>query len=350
MTEDRIKESCTITGTGDITLTGALTAYKSFGAVYANASVITYCIVNDTDSTWEVGYGVYNSIPNTISRTTVKSNSSNNTSLISFAAGTKYIFNDISSAQFSTTGGIKRYIPVGRTTGDSRDGTIDPLWLPYLTIDETNGGKFGYNASKGVVTAVSSTSTTTLDCNLSNCFEVTLTGNSHNIVTTNSSVGQLISIKVLYSGHTGLTFGDTTNYNQSRLLPSSGDITTIVLLCFDSGPTWTEVGRNTSIAGMYIDTQSGTTYTIGLIDIEGYLRCTGSSAVTITIPTNATTAFPIGTEIVIMQAGTGKVSPSAAGGVTLNIPSGVTGTALQWAAFTLKKVDTNIWDCFGQLA
>ena len=101
---------------------------------------------------------------------------------------------------------------------------------------------------------------------------------------------------------------------------------------------------------MPINTQSGTSYTTVLSDNGSYIRCTSSSAVTLTVPPNSSVAYPIGAEIVVMQAGSGKVTPTAGAGVTLNLPSGVTGSALQYAAFTCKKVATNTWDVLGNLA
>lgn len=114
----------------------------------------------------------------------------------------------------------------------------------------------------------------------------------------------------------------------------------------------TTIGGTTSCAAqiyMPINTQSGTSYTLVLGDAGKYLRCTSNSAVTIIVPTNASVAFPIGTEIVVIQAGTAKVSPTGAGPPTLNFPGATTGSNGQYTAFTLKKVATDTWDVFGNL-
>jgi hypothetical protein len=87
---DRVKETTTTTGTGTVTLLGAVTGYQSFSAI-GNANDTYYCIAGQTSSEWEVGIGTYTSSGTTLSRTTVLE-SSNSGSLVSFSAGTKDVF------------------------------------------------------------------------------------------------------------------------------------------------------------------------------------------------------------------------------------------------------------------
>jgi len=68
---------------------------------------------------------------------------------------------------------------------------------------------------------------------------------------------------------------------------------------------------------------------------------TAASAATITIPTNATVAFPIGTLIEVLQAGAGAVTVAAASGVTLN--PGNTSITAQWKSVFLRKRATDTW-------
>jgi len=76
---DRVQETTATTGTGSITLGGAVSGYQSF-AVVGNANTCYYTIVNS--SAWEVGIGTYSTTGPTLARTTVLSNSSGNTSPI----------------------------------------------------------------------------------------------------------------------------------------------------------------------------------------------------------------------------------------------------------------------------
>ena len=92
--EDRVMETTTTTGTGDITLAGAVSGFRSFSSVCATGDVCHYLIeaVNANGSPtgdWETGYGTY-SAANTLTRTLVY-RSSNSNAAVSFAAGTKRV-------------------------------------------------------------------------------------------------------------------------------------------------------------------------------------------------------------------------------------------------------------------
>lgn len=80
---DRVQETTTTTGTGTITLAGAVAGYQSF-AVVGNGNTVYYCITSGT--AWEVGLGTYTSSGTTLARTTVLSNSSGTTSPISLTS------------------------------------------------------------------------------------------------------------------------------------------------------------------------------------------------------------------------------------------------------------------------
>lgn len=71
---------------------------------------------------------------------------------------------------------------------------------------------------------------------------------------------------------------------------------------------------------------------------------------TVTIPLNATTAFPIGTEINITQESAFQTSIVATGGVTIQSAGGWLKLAAQFSAVTLIKKGTNTWQLIGQLA
>jgi len=85
--KDRVQETSTTTGTGTITLAGAVSGFQSFSAI-GNANTTYYAIVGGTQ--WEVGLGTYTSSGTTLSRDTVLASSTG--SKISFSAGTKNVF------------------------------------------------------------------------------------------------------------------------------------------------------------------------------------------------------------------------------------------------------------------
>ena len=89
---DRVKETTTSTGTGNITLDGASTGYQSF-AVVGNGNTTYYTIAAQTGTEWEVGIGTYTLSGTVLTRTTVLSNSSGTQpSALNFSAGTKDVF------------------------------------------------------------------------------------------------------------------------------------------------------------------------------------------------------------------------------------------------------------------
>ena len=87
---DRVQETTTTTGTGNIALDGAVTGYQTFASALANGDTTYYTIADQTGSNWEVGLGTFTS-PSTLARTTILS-SSNSGSAVSFTAGTKNVF------------------------------------------------------------------------------------------------------------------------------------------------------------------------------------------------------------------------------------------------------------------
>jgi len=84
---DRVKETTTTTGTGTVTLAGAVTGFRAFSAVLSNSDTTYYAIVGANQ--FEVGIGTYTS--GTLSRDTVLS-SSNSNALVEFSAGSKNVF------------------------------------------------------------------------------------------------------------------------------------------------------------------------------------------------------------------------------------------------------------------
>ena len=73
---DRVQETGTVsTGTGSVSLAGAVNGYQSFVSGIGNGNTCYYTIYDPTAFTWEVGIGTVTSGPNTLARTTVLSNS-----------------------------------------------------------------------------------------------------------------------------------------------------------------------------------------------------------------------------------------------------------------------------------
>lgn len=98
-----------------------------------------------------------------------------------------------------------------------------------------------------------------------------------------------------------------------------------------------------------LNAQTGTTYTAVLTDDGKLITCDNASAITFTIPTNASVAFGIGTQLNIMQLGAGQVTISGAG-VTLRSAGSKLKTNGQYAVATCVKIATDTWVVVGNVA
>ena len=93
---DRVKDSTTTTGTGDITLSGtAPTGYQSFNTAFGTNTYFIYVVSSSSGSEWEVGEG-YLSTSTNLKRDTVLA-SSNSGSAVNFSAGTKDVYCSLSA-------------------------------------------------------------------------------------------------------------------------------------------------------------------------------------------------------------------------------------------------------------
>lgn len=93
-----------------------------------------------------------------------------------------------------------------------------------------------------------------------------------------------------------------------------------------------------------------TAYTFVLGDAETLVLYTGAGSATLTIPTNATVAFPVGTQINIMQYSTGQATIACAAGATLVSEGSKFKTKAIYAIVTAIKTETNVWVLVGNTA
>jgi len=88
--KDRVKEQTSTTGTGTVTLAGAVTDFDSF-SVIGDGNTTYYTITLPEGDEWEVGLGTYTASGTTLSRDTILA-SSNSGSAVNFSAGNKDVF------------------------------------------------------------------------------------------------------------------------------------------------------------------------------------------------------------------------------------------------------------------
>lgn len=104
-----------------------------------------------------------------------------------------------------------------------------------------------------------------------------------------------------------------------------------------------------------INTQSGTTYTPVLTDQYQVLVITSNaSAKTVSIPTDASVAFPVGTAITFLNTGAGALTINAVSSGTTTITSaGATSAAPtvgQYKSAACIKTAANAWTVVGAVA
>ena len=95
--------------------------------------------------------------------------------------------------------------------------------------------------------------------------------------------------------------------------------------------------------------QKTASYTLSaLTERDDLIEMSSSSAMTLTIPTDATLNFPIGTSLDILQTSTGQVTIAGAAGVTVNATPGLK-LRTTWSSATLFKRAANTWVVYGDL-
>lgn len=167
---DRVQETTTTTGTGSVTLDGAVLGYQSFSAI-GNGNTTFYCIAGQGTSEWEVGVGTYTSSGTTLSRDTILA-SSNAGSAVNFSSGVKAVFvtypseksvNLDSSGNVSALGTISSGTWQGSTIGVAYGGTgVTASSGPNsVVLRDANGNITGVNNVEVGLTLITSAGGTT---------------------------------------------------------------------------------------------------------------------------------------------------------------------------------------------
>jgi hypothetical protein len=93
-----------------------------------------------------------------------------------------------------------------------------------------------------------------------------------------------------------------------------------------------------------VNAQTGTTYTLALADKGKKVTMDNAAANTLTIPTNASVAFPVGTILGVSMIGAGTTTVDGATGVTVNgVSSGGAAIAARYTGVTLTKIGADTW-------
>mgnify|MGYP003334019033 FL=1 len=134
---DRVQETTTTTGTGSVTLLGAVTGYQTF-AVVGNGNTTFYCISDQGGSNWEVGIGTYSTVGPTLARTTVLS-SSNSNNLVVFGVGTKSVFVTYPAGKSVNLDASGNVTALGTITSGVWNGTTVPVAYGGTGVTTSSG-------------------------------------------------------------------------------------------------------------------------------------------------------------------------------------------------------------------
>lgn len=151
---------------------------------------------------------------------------------------------------------------------------------------------------------------------------ISLSASSGNITVTSTSPAQLVDLTDV--SITSPVVGDTLTYD---------------------GVSWV---NNRQVPTRVINKISD--YSLVMDDFYNTLiRVNNTAPVTITVPNDFTTAFPIGATVMVSRIGTGTVTIGYEAGVTIATPSSLS-VSPQYGRITLIKTAANFWEIAGSLA
>lgn len=119
-------------------------------------------------------------------------------------------------------------------------------------------------------------------------------------------------------------------------------------LWYYTGSAWESASATTQ--GLTLNAQTGTTYTLALTDSGKFVTQSNASAITTTVPPNSSVAFPIGTQVNLLQLGAGQVTVAAGAGVTIRSEGSKLKLKGQYATATCVKIATDEWVLLGNTA
>jgi hypothetical protein len=146
------------------------------------------------------------------------------------------------------------------------------------------------------------------------------------------------------------TASQWTSTNPTLAAGELGLETDTLLMKAGNGSTaWTSLAyiNQYALPVLLQNAQTGTSYTLVLADASNKLvELSNTSAITVTVPLNSSVAYPVGSQIMLLQTNTGQVTVAGAGGVTVNSNPGLKLRA-QWSSATLIKRAENTWVLVG---
>ena len=313
--KDRVRETSTTTGTGTLTLAGAVTGFQTFSSAIGNANTTYYTITNGSE--WEAGIGTV--AAGTLARTTVLS-SSNAGSAVTFSAGTKDVFCSYPASKALYTDASGNAIALGTpASGTLTNATGLPLSTGVTgTLPVANGG----------------TGITSLGTGIATFLGTPTSANLATAVTDETGSGSLVFATLPTFGTTGVKFSGSTSGTTTVLSGATAGTSVLTLPV----ATDTLVGKATTdtLTNKTLTSPTLTTPVLGVPSSGTLTSCTG-----LPLTTGVTGTLPIangGTNAITASAAFNGLSPLTTAGDTLY--GGTSGAGTRLAIGTAGQVLT----------
>ena len=316
--KDRVQELTTTSGTGTLTLSGAVPGYQTFSSSIGNGNTTFYTIYDNTAQTWEVGIGTVGA--GTLARDTVLSNSLGTTAKISFAGNSSFVFCTYPAEQ-SINYDANDVATIGQTLGYADTGIVGSFASTVA----------GYNQvivqNKSTATNASSNLNVSNDAGTAGSNYAELGINSSTF--TGSGSFNIAGASYVASASTDLTLGTYGAYNVHFVTNSS---TTDAMTIYNDGGislgSFANPGMGNMAASKFVPGFTAVTSAAGTTvlteDSNYYQNLLGSTTQTFQLP-DATTLL-VGTTFIFDNDSSGVLTVvDNASGPVETIPSGAAG-------------------------
>lgn len=233
---------------------------------------------------------------------------------------------------YNGSGWVLVTIPTAMFTASSINGsTLVDGTVPLSKISSGTDGQIIVFNSSGVATAVSETG----DVLISGTGVTSIASG----VIVNADINASAAITNTKIAGTAVTLADSGTVTSAMIADSTivdGDISSSANI------------SQGKIADILTNAQAAS-YTLVLADKNKIVEMGVGSANDLTVPPNSSVAFPIGSQIQVLQTGAGKTRILAGAGVTVNATPGIFLRA-QWSGVTLLKRASDTWVATGDLS
>jgi len=250
--KDRVQETSTTSGTGTLTLAGAVPGFQTFSSSIGNGNTTFYTIYDNVAQVWEVGIGTVGA--GTLSRDTVLSNSSGGTSPLTLAGNSSSVFCTYPAEKSVNLNALGNVSPLGTISSGTWQGS---------TIGVAYGGT-GVTTSTGPNSVVLRDSNSNITINRLNQGTQTITAAAG---TTNLTAASQYNQTLVGTGGQTFRLPDATTLTDTTAFQFNNNATgTLTITDFAAATVGTVApGGAASIALLDNSTVAGTW------DVHGYI-------------------------------------------------------------------------------